>query len=269
MDSKVENGISVIWNALRGLIRDTFTFRDIKEIAGTAGLPVNKLSHLQQKQLPAKGASKSDLLDGVNGLIEKSSHPDNSMCLFIQEAVSKRYSITEKANAIISKFGWVIIDGKPVQSKPHVDTETILLSKEVQTALCISIKRFNDNDFAGAITSICGAVDLVTAATYDYKKLGDHKNDSYQQRVNKSFCAFETEFKADLSEIGDIGSKEVDTIFNNYRSSINQCGYVLGFFRRTISDAHGTTNCPPKFVQKAFDCGTYILRSLSPYIQNL
>jgi hypothetical protein len=43
-------GVGECWGGLRGPIRETFSFSDIKEIAGAAGLAVHRLGHLQQRQ---------------------------------------------------------------------------------------------------------------------------------------------------------------------------------------------------------------------------
>jgi hypothetical protein len=255
-----------IWNAVRGIVREKFTFRDLKELAGASGLPVNRLDHLQQRQFPARGASKSDLMDGINRLIEESINREECISRFIEDCISRKPSISDEIDTTIARFDWRIQDGIPVPSAPHVDVDNIDLSEEIQASLATCIRRVRDNDFSGAITSICGAVDLVTSTVYEQKGLGNHRDDSYQQRVNRSFSSYEEEFLAGFNEISSFNEDEAMRIWSNYRSSINQSAYVLGAFRRTISDAHGIADCPRCFVQKALDCGTFILRSFSQYV---
>ncbi|MCH7903489.1 MAG: ATP-binding protein [Armatimonadetes bacterium] len=67
-----ERALSV-WNRSRGDIKERFTFADLKDIAGKAGLPIHELTHLQQRQLPAKGASKAQLLDAISELMLRES----------------------------------------------------------------------------------------------------------------------------------------------------------------------------------------------------
>lgn len=55
------------WGLIRGILREHFTFHEIKDIVGAAGLPVEKLSHLQQKA--SGGASKGQLMGGVDALV--------------------------------------------------------------------------------------------------------------------------------------------------------------------------------------------------------
>jgi len=209
-----------IWNAIRGIIREKFTFRDLKELAGASGLPVNRLDHLQQRQLPARGASKNDLMDGINGLIEESSNPEECISRFIEDCISRKPNISEEINVAITRFNWCIQNGIPVPSEPHVDVDTIELSEEIQTSLTNCIRRVRENDFSGAITSICGAVDLVTRTVYEQKGLGNHTDDSYQQRINRSFSSYEGEFLSDFNEINSFDENEARRIWSNYRSSI-------------------------------------------------
>ncbi len=100
-----------IWNAIRGVIRNSFTFNDIKEIAGASGLPIHKLSHLQQKSLPAKGASKSELLDAIDRLLDEQQDQNRIIIYFIQEMIRRHNMVEDSINCVINKFGWQIKNG--------------------------------------------------------------------------------------------------------------------------------------------------------------
>jgi hypothetical protein len=56
------------WNRIRPLVKDCLTFAELKDVAGGGGLEVDRLAHLQQKSLPARGASKGELLDEIGRL---------------------------------------------------------------------------------------------------------------------------------------------------------------------------------------------------------
>lgn len=45
------------WGSIRGIIRETLSFSQIKDLVGEAGLPIHRLAHLQQKSgvAPQKG----------------------------------------------------------------------------------------------------------------------------------------------------------------------------------------------------------------------
>lgn len=77
------------WNRLRSLIKRCLTFAELKDAAGSAGLEVERLAHLQQKSLPERGASKSELLDGIGTLFAARSEPDRIEILeiFVRECL--------------------------------------------------------------------------------------------------------------------------------------------------------------------------------------
>ena len=257
-----------ILSAIRCVTRDSFTFNDIKEIAGSSGLPVHKLSHLQQKSLPARGASKSELLDAIDDLLNEQKDPNRAIKFFIQEMLRRHNRIEDNINEVIEKFGWQIQNGEIRATDLHFDETTVDYKQEIQDAIGICMKRYRDGDYAGAITSICGAVDLMTEHVYAIKGIENVYRDSYQQRVNKAFKSFEKEYKNDLDVIEAIDEDELKKIWGNHRSAVNQAAFILGSYRRNISDAHGSNECPKEFVQKALDCGTFVLRSILPYIDN-
>lgn len=257
-----------IWSALRGVIRDSFTFNTIKEIAGASGLPVHKLSHLQQRSLPARSASKSELLDAIDGLLNEEQNPNRAIRFFIHEMLSRHNLIEDSINEVIHRFGWQIQNGELCSTDLSLDDTTEDYKQEIQEAIGLCMQRYRDGDYAGAITSICGAVDSVTEHVYDIKQIGNVYSDSYQKRVNQAFTSFERDYKDEFDDIDSIGDDELTRIWCNHRSAVNQAAFVLGSFRRNISDAHGAKECPKQVVQKALDCGTFILRSILPYIDN-
>ena len=73
-----------LWNRLRGAIKDCLTFAQIKDAAGRGGL--------QQRQLPNRSASKSELLDAVSVLLAAVSEID------------RRESLAGFMNACLGKY---------------------------------------------------------------------------------------------------------------------------------------------------------------------
>ena len=257
-----------IWSAIRGVIRGSCTFNRIKEIAGASGLPVHKLSHLQQRSLPARSASKSELLDAIDGLLNDQQDPNRAIKFFIEEMVSTDTRVEDSINEVIQRFGWQVQNGELRTADLHLDHTMEDYKQEIQNAISICMQRYRDGDYAGAITSICGAVDLMTEHVYDIKHIGNFYSDSYQQRISRAFASFEQEYKEEFNGIDGIDDAELTRIWNNHKGAVNQAAFVLGSFRRNISDAHGPSECPRQFVQKALDCGIFILRSILPYIDN-
>lgn len=113
------------------------------------------------------------------------------------------------------------------------------------------------------MTAVCSALDAVTNNLYRVHDLGNPNDDSYQQRVSRSFAVLEPAYRDKFSQmIND--SNEVNRLWQNYRGAINQSAYVMGSFRRNASDVHGVSACPPELIRHAIDSGTFIIRSITP-----
>ena len=256
-----------IWGSIRGQIIENFTFSQIKGLAGASGLPTQRLAHLQQRSLPGKSASKSQLLDSIDIILNEQVDSERTMEFFIKEMIQVKPELTEIINERIQRFGWYLENGELCSTELRIDEGTTDFKQEIQSSLSNCFRRYRDRDYSGAITCICGAIDSLTEEVYGLKGLGNHRNDSYQKRVNKAFSSFKDEFNSEFNNIETIDDTELKQLWDNYKNSVNQAAYVLGLFRRKISDAHGANDCPRGFVQKALDCGTFILRCFSQYLK--
>lgn len=103
------------WRSLRPVIKDGFTFAETKDLVASAALPVENLSHLQQKSLPAKGASKGDLLDAVDDLISEEDDPEGAIERLVRAALSAKPSLRDTVTETATRFDWVIDGPRPVR----------------------------------------------------------------------------------------------------------------------------------------------------------
>lgn len=249
------------WAAVRGLMCDSFTFYEIKTITGEAGLPINKLSHLQQKA--RGGASKGQLLDEIDELYNKLTTTNKHIFLIklIEILLSRRPEKKNRINNVLKVVGWGVSKGTPYPLELQIDIELTKLPEGIQSELEKSIRRYRDGDSSGAITSICGAIDMLTENIYSKSNIGDHKSASYSERIGKSIKTKENEYKIVLTSFG-ISVSDSNLIWNNHSKSISQAGYVLGAFRREFSDVHGTKKLTTSISQKALNNAVFIIRSL-------
>jgi hypothetical protein len=76
--------------------------------------------------------------------------------------------------------------------------------------------------------------------------------------------AFRSQEAAVVQSLTDGGfpPDEAERVWQNLRSAVNQAGYVLGAFRREISDVHGAAKASPRVIQRALDVAVFIVRSL-------
>lgn len=247
------------WGSIRGILRDTFSFAQIKDIIGAAGLAVYELSHLQQKS--SGGASKGQLMDGIDGLVKNLD--DDSRARFvsalIQEIVTRNTDLFTQLEDLLTRVGWGISGSEPYPLSLHIDLSTANLPQNIQEGIAKCMRRYRDGDASGAISAVCGIIDTLTQTIYSDKNLGNAFNDSYQQRVSKSFCALEEKYRD--SFIG-LDENTINLIWQNHRGSVNHAAYILGAFRRDFSDIHGEQNAPPALVQRSLDCAVFIVRSM-------
>lgn len=247
------------WGSIRGIIRESLSFAQIKDLVGESGLPIHKLAHLQQKS--KGGASKGQLMDGIDGLFnELDEDGRNRFVASCVEGLLKRDdSLLEELQTTLGRVGWGVTNQGVYPLRLQIELETFALDQRLQEGIAKTLRRYRDGDFDGAVTAICGLVDSLTEKVYSQKSLGDHRTASYQERVSRAFKAFENEFQAPLYSLA--GEKR-NLIFNNHHGSINQAAYVLGAFRREFSDVHGVQSAAPELVQRAIDCAVFIVRSI-------
>jgi hypothetical protein len=253
--------IRKIWRALRSIIKEGCTFAEIKDLVASAALAVEELSHLQQRSLPAKGASKSQLLDAVDDLIVKEPNPTQAIQTLVAALLQQKRHLHDKIAECVRRFGWTVEDGQLRPSDFQVEGTSVDFSTEVRELLRTAYSRFGQGDRSGAMTAVCSALDNVTTRMYASLDLGN-PSDSYQQRAVRSFSALENAYRQRFTEAG-IGDEELNRMWQNYRGAVNQAAFVLGALRRNASDVHGLSDCPPSLVRHAIDCGTFIIRSIT------
>lgn len=251
--------IGETWGSIRGIIREHFSFAEIKDLVGESGLPVYKLSHLQQKY--SGGASKGQLMDGIDGLYNHLDEDAKNRLVVacVEGILQKNKTLLEDLQTSLGRVGWGVSLNGVYPLRLQIELETFRSDDRIREGIQKTLHRYRDGDFDGAVTAVCGLVDSITEKAYDIKILGNHRDASYQERVAKSFRALETEFKTPLSSI-DEDSK--NKMWNNHCGSINQAAFVLGMFRSKYSDVHGVQDAAPQLVQRAIDCAVFIIRSI-------
>ena len=240
------------WNALRATLRENFTFYDIKEIVGLAGLDITLISHLEQK--PGGGASKGQLMTGIDGELKK--FDDESQMRFItiisEEILERRPETRSYIQEDLARLGFTL-HGNAVIPIDILDVASIEeLPSESQTDLIKAARRLRDGDLSGAISSACSALDAVTSSIYDSANLGDPKNASFQERCKRSLDAkgVVPRMEQDLHELG-WNDKDIKLFRKSFESALNHGAYVMQSLRSRMGDVHGTK---PILKPLVFDC---------------
>ena len=258
------------WSSIRGLL-EGYSTKTIKEILGKAGLPVFKVEY--------SGTHKGPVLDGADLLARNldADSRDRLVIGCIEEIVSfeqfKNNNLSnigqqpdtktlQEIEQVLARVGYGISGKDVFPLTLQLDVETASLPADASKAISEALRRYRDGKYAGAITSVCGAVDKITEKLYSEKNLGDHKEASYQERVSKAFATLETAYCEPLIA-KRVVPNEAKLVWENHKKAVSQTAYVLGAFRRLYSDAHGEQDAPAEFVQKSLDCAVFIIRSFS------
>jgi len=254
--------ISAMWPVLRSTIVAAYSFNEIKTLAGDAGFAVHKLGHLQQRS-GFRSSTKGQLMDGLDNLFSDLSEPDQDrvICNIVHDIWTQREHVRDQLSGLLERVGWGITDGEPHPLELQVDVEIAALPDEERKLVSKSLARYRQGDFDGAVTAICSVVDSLTERIYQQERLQNHRTDSYQQRVNRAFCSQKQVIVQSLTD-GGFSYDESQKTWQNLQGAINQAAYVLGAFRREISDVHGASKASHHVVQRALDAAVFIVRSL-------
>jgi hypothetical protein len=257
-----------LWSALRGPLKENFSFSDIKEISGAGGVPVFQLGNLSQAG--SGYTSKGMLLDAIDRLVNQlhSADRDRLVKICIKEMATRKPETIDSLSDALSNLGWGLSGAEPFPLSLQISAQTLDLDEETKTTINKSIRRFRDGDLSGATTAICGTVDKTTqdiflAENAEGRPLGEHTTMGYASRVSVAFKSFEPRFKSKLSPL--VNTDEVDRLWHWQLKAVQQAAEVLASYRRNFSDAHGVGNPPISFVQHALDSAIYILRSFAAY----
>lgn len=229
------------WSAVSAVLKNTFSFYDIKEIVGLAGFDSTKISHLVQRS--GSSVSKGQLITEIEQHLSEFTTDEKRrfINIVVEEMLIKNNSIEEQLEQYLSRLGWQVIDASVIPIDILDRSELEELDETCKKDLMKAAKRFRDGDLSGALSAACGAVDSITNKIYKTKQLGDAGKASFQERCKVSLNAvgiFKT-VENDLKDINWVDSGIVP--FNkNFEGALNQAAYVMQSLRANMSDVHGT-----------------------------
>ena len=251
------------WGALRVVLKDAFSFYEIKDVVGLAGIDVTRLARLEQKA--GGGASKGQLMTALDREIAPLDHAEKSRVLnhLAEEVVRQRPYQSECLEEYLERLGWQFADGKLVPIDVFDIADIADLPDVSKTDLLKGAARLRDGDFSGALAAACAAVDSATNAVYAEHGLGSPTSDSFQTR-----CANAFKVKRSISgltgELSALGWKEADAdkLSKNLQGALNQGAYVMQTLRSRMSDVHGSKRVLNPLVFDSLKWAALIVRML-------
>ena len=229
------------WGAFRVVLRDAFSFYDIKEIAGLAGVDMTGLARLEQRA--GGGASKGQLINALDreiGLLDEGTKA-RVLSHIAEEIIGRDRRQSERLGDYLGRLGWQVVDARLVPIELFDAAELPDLPNAARADLVKAAVRLRDGDLDGALASACGAVDSSTNTIYIAHGLGTSSNDSFQMRCSKALKAKGT-IKGLTDELRRLGWGERDAAMlgQNLQGALNQGAFVMQTLRSRMSDVHGS-----------------------------
>lgn len=235
--------IQRLGNALIGKLQD-LNIRAKTSIASKAGIQVGETPSQQQNI-----GVDSSIRRGFSELTDEGKLA--ALPILAEQIMSRREDYREEVTALLAHHGYQFIEQRFVPVGLFDEREARHLPAAAASELARAASRLSEPEGeSGAITSACGAVDLVTSAAYEQYGLGKIPN-SFQGRVNtvmQRLQVFE-EIERELIAV-DVRPEDAKKIADDMRQSIKYAATALEVIRRTQSDAHGTK---PVYRRLAYD----------------
>ena len=258
-----ETSLNQAWGALRVVLRDAFTFYEIKDLVGLAGIDVTRLARLEQKA--GGGASKGQLITALDREVAQLDRADKSRLLnhLAEEVVRQRPRQSESLNDHLERLGWQLADGKLVPIDVFDVAELADLPDVSRTDLLKAAARLRDGDLSGALGAACAAVDSATNAVYAKHGLGPPSKDGFQARCTKALKAKKSisRLPGELTCMGWTGP-DADKLSKNLQGALNQGAYVMQALRSGMSDVHGSKRVLNPLVYDSLKWAALIVRML-------
>lgn len=243
--------VNSAWSASSAVLKNKFSFYDIKEIVGLAGFDTGKIAHLVQASRTS--TSKGQLISEIESELNFYDDNDkrNFLNIVVEEMLSRNPSVENQLEAYLARLGWQIIDNKvlPINILDRNDIEEF--DDAIREDLVKASIRYRDGDLSGALSAACGAVDSLTAKIYEVHELGDAAKASFQERCKVSLNKIGV-FDAVRRELSDIDWKESGVVpfGKNFEGALNQAAFIMQTLRANMADVHGTK---PVFKPLVFD----------------
>lgn len=255
--------LHIVWPNIRTILQ-SFSFYEIKDVSGLAGLDLTLLAHLEQK--PEKGASKGQLMTVIDGVFGRMEPQNQSRFLNIltEEILRRKPETLPQLEQNLSRLGWTLAQNILIPIEVFDPSFLSELPTEAHNDLLKAAQRFRDGDLSGAISAACGAVDSSTTAVYSQFNLGDPYSASFQERCKKATTA-KGVIPALEQELRSLGwaENEINPFKKNFESSLTQGAFVMQSLRSKMGDVHGTKPILKPMVFNIIKWAELLVRSLN------
>ena len=251
------------WGALRAVLGGAFSFHDIKEIVGLAGIDVTHLAPLVQRA--GGGASKGQLITALDGEIRQLDQAAKSRILpsIAEQIVARRPGESERLDECLERLGWQFTDSRLIPIELFDISELSELPDAARDDLLKATVRLRGGDLDGALAAACGAVDSATRAVEAEQGMKRRSRDGFQARCTAALRAKGTisGLAKDLRALG-WQEHDADQLVKSLFRSLNQAAYVMQALRSKMSDVHGSKRVLSPLVFDSLKWAALIVRML-------
>lgn len=232
--------ITRLYGALRSEL-NKLSVQDIRNTVAAAGIDVTRLT--AKAEARSGLGSRAEVMPSVDKLFGEMSLSAQKVTLKIlaERLTGKNAEMDRSVQEILGRHGYQYIAGSFVQVELLDTREARFLPTSASGELARATARLVNGDYSGAITSACGAVDLVTQQIYGKYELGDAGKVAFQAKVNTAFKQLHI-FEDMEQEFKDSGMKQPDvsSVVSDLRAATNHAAQALQVLRRAMGDTHGS-----------------------------
>ena len=257
-----------LFGALRSEL-NKLPVQKIRNTVAAAGFDVSQITaRAEARSGLGSRAEVMPVVDRLFGQMSESAQ-ETALRILAERLTGQNSELDASTQDILGYHGYQFVDGNFVPVQELDAREAQFISPSAATELGRAMSRLIEGDYSGAITSACGAVDLVTQVIYENHNLGNPGRASFQTKVNTALSRLRV-FEGMEQEFVDIGMKPYDAsdLIDQMKKASNHAAQALQLLRRTMGDTHGSK---PALRQTACDavkwssaiCGL-LERSTSP-----
>ena len=239
-----------LYAALRSELNN-LSVQNIRNTVAAAGFDVSQITAKAEAQSGL--GSRAEVMPKVDWLFGQmsASAQETALRILAMRLTEHNPDLRASTEDILGRHGYQFIDGNFIPVHELDAREAGFIPKSAANELGRSMSRLIDDDYSGAITSACGAVDLVTQAIYENHGLGNPGQGSFQTKVNTALKRLGV-FEAMSEEFVSIGMKpdDVSAAVDHMKKSCNHAAHALQVLRRAMGDTHGSK---PALRQTAYD----------------
>ncbi len=164
---------------------------------------------------------------------------------------------SQRTREILESHGYMLVDGNVLSSDAFGPDEAPFLPATSVSELHKAVDRLQRGDESGAISSACGAVDLVTGVAYEKHGLGDPGKSSFSTKVNTALqrLVIFDEMEKEFVNLG-LDPHDASAARNELEAAINHAGQAMQVLRKRMGDVHGSR---PALRSTAYDCIKFAL----------